>query len=244
MRDFVIQKLSDPEVIAKSRMFPFRWLSAYEAVNGDYYRGALAEAVNLSTQNIPEGLDNTLICVDLSQSMQNPVSSHSTMTMAKQAALFGAAIALKNPGAKLVAFASSNRVIEVPRGGSILKVASQMDEMSRRGTIGGGTQTGDAISQHFKGDKRVIVITDGQSFPVGSSGSRYGYGYYGRNSDLRSLVSDETYMYGVNLAGYKVTDIAAGQGRTYELPGLSDVMFQKIPLLERGVEQRWPWESR
>lgn len=242
MREFVVAKLSDPKVIAKSRMFPFRWLSAYEAVNGVHYVSALEDAVNLSTQNIPSDLDDSLICVDLSQSMQSGVSGRSTMTMAKQAALFGAAIALKNPGAKLVAFASRDQVISVPRGGSILKIASEMDEMSRRGTIGGGTETGAAIQNHFKNHKRVIVITDGQSFPISSYGRNSGGYFYGYQRDLRSLVNDKTYMYGVNLAGYAVTDIAAGQGRTYELPGLSDAMFQKIPLLERGTEQRWPWQ--
>ncbi len=243
MREFVIAKLSDPVVIAKSRMFPYRWLSAYEAVNGVHYVSALEDAVNLSTQNISSDLDDSLILVDLSQSMQGRVSAHSSMTQAKQAALFGAAIALKNPGAKLVAFATTDRVITVRRGGSILKIAAEMDEMSQRGTIGGGTNTGPTIQKYFKGQRRVIVITDGQSFPVNSTAhfNRYSYGY--QPAILRSLVNDKTYMYGINVAGYKVTDIAAGEGRTYELPGLSDVMFQKIPLLERGVEQRYPWQN-
>lgn len=242
-RDYVIAILADPKKVAKSRQFPYRFMSAYENTNSEHYKSALSDALDYSIQNIPVLDGETLVLVDLSQSMQSRVSSKSVMTMAKQASLFGAAVAMRNPGSKLVAFATSDMPVSVPKGGSILKIATDMDEMSRTGRIGGGTETGMALSKHFSNQKRVIIFSDGQSFPVGPLRSAWygGYNYSGYTRDLRSLVNDKTYLYGFDLAGYKVTDIPLDQKRTYQLGGLTDATFRMIPNLERGHTQSWPW---
>jgi hypothetical protein len=239
-RDYVIAFLSDPKKVAKSKQLPFRFMSAYESVNGDYYRGALSDGLSYSTQNIPELDGETLILVDLSQSMQDRVSTKSKMTVAKQAALFGTAVAMRNHGhAKLVAFATTDKVIDVPRGGSVLKIASEMDAMSRDGTIGGGTETGMALQKHFSGHKRVLIFTDGQSTAPRSFLSGYSYGGYKRN--LRELITDKTYLYGWDLRGYAVMDIPAGANRTHQFTGLAESDFRMIPLIEKGQSQDWPW---
>lgn len=244
-RQYVTDYLTDPQKVARSRQFPFRFMSAYEQVLSEHYKPALSDALDLSTQNIPVFNGKTLVLVDLSYSMQGAVSSKSKMTQAKQAALFGAAVALKNAGnADLVAFATSSKVIPVKKGASVLKIAEEMNQISQRSSIGGGTNTGPAILEHFNGHNRICIFTDGQSFPVHNSA--YGsYNYYGYvNQGLRDLVPANVYMYGWDLAGYKVTDLPAGENRTYQLGGLSDATFKMIPLLEAGKEQDWPWLNK
>lgn len=241
-RDYVIAFLSDPKKVAKSKQLPFRFMSAYESVNGDYYRPALSDGLNYSTQNIPELDGETLVLVDLSQSMQSPVSNKSKMTVAKQAALFGAAVAMKNHGhAQLVAFATTDKVIDVPGGGSVLNIASEMDAMSRAGYLGGGTETGMALQKHFSGHKRVLIFTDGQSVGHNRNFWISGYSYGGYNRNIRELITDKTYLYGWDLRGYKVMDIPAGANRTHQFTGLADSDFRMIPLLEKGQSQDWPW---
>lgn len=233
-RDYVISQLSNPEVIAKSRMFPFRFLSAFNEVGSLHYQAALETAVELSTQNIPQFDDSTLVLIDTSASMNAQVSNNSKMSRAGIGALFGAAVAAKNPGTvDLVMFGSTSMQLNVKPGTSVLKV---VDEVNRRnGAVGHGTETAAALAKHFnpKKHKRVVIFTDGQSF-----GSSYGYGF----GNVANFDFQNAYVYAFDLAGYKVTDLATGKDRKYQLAGLSDAVFKLIPMLEQG-EGIWPWSA-
>lgn len=240
--EYVQAQLSNPEVIRKSRIFPFRFLTAIEQLNSYTWHSSLETAVQLSVSNIPEMPGNTAVLVDLSASMQSPVSAHSKTTLAMKAASFGAAIAVRNQGhVKLVAFASYDKAIPVPAGSSILKIAQDMNAISRASSLGGGTETANAIRNHVDSTyRRVITCSDGQSFPANT----WGYGSYASNygKSLRDLVDPKVHMYGLDLAGYKTTDIqSGGHDRTHQLASPSDSTFKWIPIVEAGIEARWPW---
>lgn len=242
-RNKVIDKITNPKIVAKSRMFPFRFLSAFQNTNSLHFQAALEEALNHSVQNIPELTGRTLILVDTSGSMSAGVSNHSNMSRAGLAALFGAILANRNAGkVDLVMFADYSKSIDVPRGGSVLKIVEDINR--KNGQVGHGTRTADAITSNFKKGvhNRVIIFTDMQSFATGRS---YGYssygGYYGGHQNLGDLVPPEVHMYSFDLAGYKNTDMDAGGNRRHQLGGPTDATFKWIALVERGYEARWPW---
>lgn len=229
----VIAKLTDPEVIRKSRMFPYRFLSAYDEVSNLQYQAALETALELSTGNIPEFDGGTLVLVDCSGSMDSRASGHSKISQKMQAALFGAILAVRNAGnVDLVAFGTSSKAIHVKPGTSALPLAKTITNAA----VGYGTETVGAIRSHYNPQrhKRVIILTDMQSF-----GPR-GYSYTGSLSDQ---CDPKTFMYAFDLAGYKVVDLATGSNRRYQLGGLTDATFRQIPVLEAGAEGRWPWET-
>lgn len=83
----VINYLSNPQAVKKSRVFPFQFLAAFRELRGvqsgltETVRGALQAAVRASVENIA-GFDiNTrvLIASDVSGSMNSPVSEKSKM---------------------------------------------------------------------------------------------------------------------------------------------------------------------
>jgi hypothetical protein len=229
-RDYVIAQLTNPYVIANSKMFPFRFLSAFKETNSLQYHAALEGALELSTQNIPTFDSNTLVLIDISGSMSSVVSNKSKMSRAGAAALFGAAVAAKSPGkVDLVMFADSSVKLTVKPGTSVLKIVQEIER--KNGIIGYGTQTADALRKHFdpKKHKRVFIFTDGQSFQD----------YYGSVSDFNF---GKAYVYAFDLAGYKVTDLPTGKDRKYQLGGLSDATFKLIPILEQTGEGVWPWD--
>lgn len=240
----VIDKLTNPEVIAKSRMFPYRFLAAYDEVPNLQYKAALETSVGLSAVNIPEFYGRTLVLVDTSGSMTSRASGYSKVSMMDQAALFGAILAVRNQGnVDLVAFASTSANIPVRAGTSVLPLAKELTGKSY--ALGGGTETASAVRQHYdpKKHKRVIILTDMQSF--GSSaytGGYYNYGY-GAVKNLSDLFDAKTFVYAFDLGGYKVTDLATGSNRRYQLGGLTDATFRQIPVLESGAEGVWPWET-
>ena len=92
----VIEKLTDPDQVRRSRQFPFRFLSAAREVNNLRWAYPLEQALNLSLQNVPELKGSTLILVDRSGSMFAPLSEHGGMSQADVAAIFGSALHMRN----------------------------------------------------------------------------------------------------------------------------------------------------
>jgi hypothetical protein len=87
-----------------------------------------------------------------------------------------------------------------------------------------------ALNQH-KGEDRVFVFTDGQTFAPSS------YGFRGRG--LTTPKGVPTYAW--NLGGYDRTPFNVGSGNQHEFGGLSDKSFTMIELLERGKNADWPF---
>ncbi len=79
MTELIAAKLSDPQAIAKAKVFPYQLLAAYTAA-GDTVppeiREALQDALDISLANVPEIADRLVVCPDVSGSMQSSVSGY------------------------------------------------------------------------------------------------------------------------------------------------------------------------
>lgn len=222
LKGAVNSKLADPEQVAKSMQFPYRFLSAWMNTESLTWATALEAAADLSVKNIPVFEGRTLIVIDTSGSMQSPVGGdRSKIQCVDAAALFGYALALRNVGnVDVVMFADSSKVLPVSKGASLLR--SVQDFRKQIGKVGYSTNTWQAIRKHYNGHDRVIVLTDEQSHDRGTNPG--------------------CFMHFVNLAGYRVST-APKDSRTFAYGGFTDAMFSTMPLLERGAAQRWPWEA-
>lgn len=226
----VSQRLSDPNEVAKSRMFPFRFWSAYQATEGGF-AAALDDAFTHSMRNIPALPGRTLVLVDTSASMHGGLfARESKMSPVQAAAIFGVAVAVRNPGAvDLMGFASGEFRHDVPTGA--LALAEVRRFISRVGEVGHGTDIHGAVQRQFKRDRhdRVIIISDMQT--MATSGRM-----------THDVVPPHVPIYGFNLGGYRVAATPSGRPYRHEFGGLTDATFKHIPMLERGVDTGWPWE--
>lgn len=230
----LIARLTDPVQVAKSRQFPYRFLAAYENAPSLRWSHPLDTALNLSLSNVPKLTGKTLVLIDTSASMTSQrLSARSTMTAAKAAAVFGVVLGARS-GADVYGFAGghfANRVTfrhDIPKAASVIR---EIDAFcARTGEVGHGTETAQALRETYRGHDRVFVITDGQAF------SDY-------RGEVTSAVPAHVPMYGVNLGGYKHGMMPTGKGNRHELAGLTDATFRLVPLLERGKDAPWPWES-
>jgi len=214
------QRLADPEQVSKSRQFPFRFLAAHRAVPSFRWAHYLEKALNASLANIPELKGRTLILVDRSGSMYGPVSAKSGLNFADTAALFGTALALRGEHADLVQFGTASARVEFSPADPVLRV------MDRFGSMG-GTQTADAVRTHYRGQSRVVILTDEQAWG----------GWYG--ADPMAQFPDSVPGYTWNLAGYRHGHGPAGEGNRFALGGLTDTSFKVIQLLEAGRDGNW-----
>jgi hypothetical protein len=232
----IIAKLQDPEVIAKSRQLPMRFLSAYRAAPSLRWSYPLEVAMGHSLANIPELDGDTQIYVDTSSSMRDGFSKDGTLKRWDAAAIFALALANRCERPEVISFSSNQSYHHDPKGAKTKvwtprRGESVLKSVERWGNdgyfLGGGTDTSAAVRKHYAGQRRVILLTDEQN------GSAYEVG-----SDL----PDSTFAFTANLAGYQKGHAPSGVGNKHVLGGLTDSMFRLIPTLESGDNGTWPWE--
>ncbi len=216
----VAARLADPEQVAKSRQFPFRFLAAYRNAPSLRWGHALDKALTASLSNVPVLKGRSLVLVDRSGSMFGRMSEKSDLTSADAAAVFGAALALRNVGSvDLVEFGTGSKPIPVKAGDSLLKTVERFGDL-------GGTQTLAAVQAHYRGHDRVLIVTDEQAWA--------GYG------DPGSAIPPNVPLYTWNLVGYRHGH-GPGAPNRHTFAGLTDAAFRLVPLLEAGRDGTWPW---
>lgn len=220
--DAITARLKDAEVIRKSNPMPLEFLAAFRNSPLDF-APAIQRAANYSLENVPALKGRTLILVDGSGSMGAPLSERGTLSREDAAKVFGAALAIRAESPTLVSFSDQSVEIAV-RSKDLLRVAESI-----KGP-GFGTDTRRAVSKHFDGHDRVIVVTDEQDG-----------GYWG-GGDVFSAIPENVPTFTWNLAGYRTGHSEIKVNR-YTFGGLTDKGFQMIPLLEAGLNQGWPWEN-
>jgi hypothetical protein len=225
----VIEKLVDPDEVAKSRQLPFRFYSAFANVQSLRWAQALETALDCATANIPELAGRTLILTDTSGSMTQAVSDKSKISCLEVAAVFASALAVKNAGSvDMYQYANYPAEISVPKGGSVLRMVTAIQQHAN--TVGYGTNIEGSIRTTYKGHDRVIVLTDGQGCSHQSA------------NGVAVSVPDHVPVYLFNIEGYSASPMPTGSAARFDLGGMSDQTFKLIPLLEQGRGGAWPWE--
>lgn len=226
--------IEDPANVARSRQLPFRFLSAYLAAPSDFWKEPLNVAAGHALGNIPDLGGRTLVLVDMSGSMQAPVSAKSQVSRMMAGALFGTALAMKGQG-ELVGFATDSFPFPLKKGAGLLSEVERL--IGKANSVGWGTNMTAAVRKHYRDHDRVVIVTDMQCFSD-ESGQRL--------SDERDPIPVRrgTSVYGFNLAGYEVTAIDSRISGRHELGGLTDHTFNQIRQIEAAENGTWPWETR
>jgi hypothetical protein len=241
----VCDRIADPKEVARSRQFPYRFLSAHLNTKGAQWLGALEAAVYHSTGNVPSLDGMTHILVDCSGSMDwltdNDKKRQAELlvagktppvyaTRAQQALLFAFALAARNPGkTEIFLFAiQSFGPIHVYQGASILRAVTEAQQQGRR--LGGGTHLEQNLRLTFDPKKhtRSVILTDDQAAPHG-------------RIDAAWMIPEETPLFAWNVAGYTHGAIQYGPNRV-GLGGLTDASFTLMQRYESSKTGLWPWQ--
>ncbi|WP_069114628.1 TROVE domain-containing protein [Jiangella alba] len=223
----VAAKLADPGEVRRSRQFPFRYVAAFRSAQSLRWAYALDRAIEAATANVPALEGRTLVLVDTSASMRQPVAARSSISAIEAAAVFGIALAKRGNDVDLRGFADGVFRHPVAPAASLLTEVQRL--VGRVGEAGHGTRLAEAGRATYRRHDRVVIVTDMQTFP--------GPGGY----DAVGSVPARVPVYGVNLGGYRPTVLAAGRANRHEFGGLNDATFTLIGLLEDGRSAGWPF---
>lgn len=162
----IAQRLSDPEQIKKSRVFPYQLMAAKWNTSQLPFAWdmALGSAMESAVENIP-GLNRELaILVDVSGSMKwkfQTETHKSAMSRMNVAALFAVALYRKNPGCRIVPFDDKVYADFIPEG----TIFDSAKVLSRMG--GGGTNCGLPLARLNTEQAKysvVLYISDNESW--------------------------------------------------------------------------------
>lgn len=234
MQDYVIERLTDPDAVAKSRQLPFRFLSAYNNLNSDTYSRALGKALDLSVKNIPTFDGKTLVLVDKSGSMSTPLSTNSSVSLWEVGALFGVALALKGEDVDLAVFGDRSRILELPKGSSVLKGVRHLEPNHG---VGHGTNIWGSVKKEYADHQRVVIFTDMQD----NWNDHYGYSWSKHDGYTEDKFGHIPFIHYFDIGGYgQGAPLSLTGANRFQYGGFSDSTFKLMALLERG-DADWPF---
>lgn len=221
-QSYVRGVLADPERVAKSRQFPFRFWSAWHATQSLGWGETLEAALELSVENVPSLEGSTLVLVDVSASMTGPrVSDRSTVSPSDIAALFGAAMFSRNYGepTRVAVFGTGSKEVTPGAKGSILR---NMEVFRRNHGVGHGTNISGAVMDQYNGESRVVLFTDMQAHDGGVK-----------------KVANKAKVHYFDLGGYQVAPEGVGENGIFMYGGFTDSTFRQMPLYEKVGRGDW-----
>lgn len=230
----VLEKLQDPDRVAKSRQFPYRFYSARKAVaegtesfDSAKVLDAIEKALELSTDNVPKLKGNTFLAADNSGSMANLLSERATVQYRDVANLMMAIAGRICDQAMCSVFANDFATVSMPNSNGIL---ANM-EAAKRVSVGYATNAYlviDSMIKHNINADRIILFSDMQCYDT----SGYSNSLVAQLMEYRRKINPNCYFYSVDLAGYGTLQIPENDSKTCLIAGWSDKILQYIPVFE------------
>ena len=226
----VLDKLADPEAVKKSKQLPFRFLSAYKAVE-DIATGkvfnALEKACAQSIQNMEKLPGLTVIAVDVSGSMSAAISQKSSIECCRIGALLGLMANKICEDSVFYTFNNMATKVSVSNDAPLLYTASRL-------TCYGGTDM-DAPFERMMQDgvkaDRVIIISDNECNALIVFSSRF-RPVQAIADEYRSRSGCDCWIHAIDLQGYGTQQFAGH--KTNIISGWSEKALDFIRLAEQG----------
>lgn len=218
-----LELLTDQKLIEKSKVMPFRFLTAYEELTDTESRLSLAIALEKSLINVPKFPGKTAVCMDISASMNSKISVNSKLCPADIASIFSAAL-FKTNNADLFGFNTNayNLTQKINALDSTITIANNIRYAS------GGTDMRACFWGLQKPYDRIIILSDMQTWGQGTWGSNHStnkcfHAYKNHfNKDVK--------LYTIDLAGSGTMQFP--EQNVYCLAGFSDEIFKLMGQLE------------
>jgi hypothetical protein len=230
--DMICKYISNKKNVLQSKQLPFRFLSAYDVIDGmsdmdsrqkSRILDAIEDAIDLSVENMDDIDGLTIVFSDTSGSMETPVSNKSTITCKKAGAILAGIVAKKCTNAYVGAFATELAEVTFTKRDSVISIAKKI--MGQK--VGYGTNTYKVMEWiKAKGLKpaRVIILSDMQCYGRSSGGqSLAGLWQKFRKSDA----GKDCWMHSVHLNGSGDTPIDDSV-KVNRTAGFSEKILQQL----------------
>lgn len=201
-RKMVLARISSKEEIAKSKVLPFRFYTAWKNLSDGQFKDAVADALDISVSNAPTLKGNVLVALDVSSSMSGCMD---------KAAIIAASIVKNNKHCDFLAYDTSKRTLSCTHRTGIIEFVENAIALS-----GGGTRTDLVFETDIVYDS-IVVVSDNQSWD----------GHVQKCYDAyKKRTGANPHIFAIDLEGYGTTDLSGG--RVKHVVGFSERIFDFI----------------
>ncbi len=241
MVNLVAQRLADPQLVRKSKAFPYQLMMAYLAADDapGRIREALQDAMELAIDNVPTFEGRVVVCPDVSGSMGSPVTGHRKGATTKVrcidvAALVTAALLRKNKDARVIPFEQQVVKLDLNARDSVMTNARKL-----AGVGGGGTNCSAPLAllnkERAKADV-VIYVSDNESWVDAGAGrgtaTMQQWEAFRANNPGAKLIC-------IDLVPNR-TSQAQGRAEVLNVGGFSDAVFEVArDFVQGGSQDHW-----
>lgn len=226
--DKVLEKLANPEAVRKSKQLPFRFLSAYKMVENiasSKVLDTLEKACTASVDNMDKLPGLTVIMVDISGSMSDPVSEKSSVRCYEIGALLGLIANRICEDSVFYKFSDGAEKVSVPSNAPLLCTVHNFISY-------GGTNMAapfERMMQDGVKADRVIVISDTE---CNRPHPWYGKPVQAVADEYRRTSGCDCWVHAIDLQGYGTQQFAGP--KTNIIAGWSEKVFDFIRMAEQG----------
>jgi len=236
LAELIAHRLSDPEAVAKARVFPYQLLAAFTMTDDGVpaiVREALQDAMEIAIANVPQISGKVFVCPDVSGSMSSPVTglrkgSSSKVRCIDVAALIAAAIMRKNKDAEVLPFEFDVVKIQLNPRDTVMTNATKLASIG-----GGGTNCSAPLAllnaRKAMGDL-VIFASDNESWVDAGRGrgtaTMVEWNIFKQRNPRARLVCIDMQPYGTSQASEREDILNVG--------GFSDQVFDVIAEFAAG----------
>ena len=231
---YTIAQLRDEKTILNSKQFPFRFLSAYRAIQntegGSRVLSALDYAMSISIRNLPILDGATAVFGDNSGSMTGKVSGKSEIQLMDVGSMLGGIASIISPDNITGVFADDFKIVNFSVRESALARAEKMKQTN----VGGSTMAYKAFKYLVdNGIKvhRIFLFSDMQCY--NEDRNIEGESVYGYWEKYKQRVNPGAYLYSFDLAGYGTSQVPEDDPRVLLVAGWTENILRYIPYFER-----------
>lgn len=233
----VARKLSNPDLVRASKCFPYQLLTAFQNVDEQVPRAikeALQDAMEVAVENVPKLEGQVYVLVDVSGSMQSPVTGYREGSSSKTrcvdvAGLMAAAILRRNPSAEVIPFETDVVELKLNSRDSVMTNAQRLAAVG-----GGGTNCSAPLKmlnkQKAKGDV-IIYVSDNESWVdarrgAGATATMNEWTAFKARNPMARLIN-------IDLQPYRTVQVA-DRPSILNIGGFSDQVFQVVSAFASG----------
>ena len=251
MVSMIANRLRDPQLIGKARVFPYQLLAAYQNIQQGVphdVREALQDAMEIAIDNVPTIDGQVYVLTDVSGSMHSPVTGYrkgatSTVRCIDVAALVAAAIKRKNVETEVIPFESKAITdFQLNPRDSVMTNAKKLSSLPA-----GGTNCSAPLEylnrKKAKGDL-IIYVSDNESWIDSPN-----YGWCGGSSTqtMKEWSEFKSRNAKAKMICIDVTPNTTTQATEREdivnVGGFSDRVFDLIAAVSSGGTEKGHWVS-
>ena len=233
IKTYLVPQIVNEKAIHKSLVFPYQIYSAYKnmGIRNLKVADALSDAFKIALDNLPHLDGNTLIILDVSGSMEDPISRNSKITIKEAGAVYAMCIILTSKDSELIKFGSEGKYHKVHRNGNVF---DEINRMQSNDNLGYGTYIQTAYDLITKAYDRIMLISDMQIM----SSHSYGWGY-GQNDGKTCYQKycrrfGQTPIYSFDLGNYRTQTDNPNNPLVHLCTSLSEKTLRFIGFLENG----------